>query len=155
MTIFLVTVTPAQAIDNLGIERLATCQDSWLEWKQTDPVQMKKFADSFQRDFLRKEKDPFFVPKSAQTIAGLSVLQVFPESVGMGVGFSVVVGASFDKTRTSLEQKIGKFLKKCETGDNMRMCELEIAEKKTIMLMAEDNVKSTTTLVGCYYFYAK
>ena len=82
-------------------------------------------------------------------------MQVFPESVGMGVGFSVVVGASFDKTRTSLEHKIGKFLKKCETGDNMRMCELEIAEKKTIMLMAEDNVKSTTTLVGCYYFYAK
>jgi hypothetical protein len=37
----------------------------------------------------------------------------------------------------------------------MRTCELEIGEKKTILLMAEDNVKSKTTLLGCYYFYAK
>ena len=29
------------------------------------------------------------------------------------------------------------------------------APQKTVMLMAEDNAKSTTTLVGCYYFYAK
>jgi hypothetical protein len=37
----------------------------------------------------------------------------------------------------------------------MRTCELQIGEKKTILLMAEDNPKSTTTLVGCYYFYEK
>ena len=37
----------------------------------------------------------------------------------------------------------------------MRTCELEIGAKKTILLMAQDNVKSTTTLFGCYYFYAK
>jgi hypothetical protein len=40
-------------------------------------------------------------------------------------------------------------------SDNMRTCELEIGEKKTIFLMAEDNVKGKTTLLGCYYFYAK
>jgi len=53
-------------------------------------------------------------------------------------------------------QKIGKSFSKCEPpSDNMRTCELEIGEKKTILLMAEDNVKSKTTLLGCCYFYAK
>ena len=156
LTVFLVAVTPAQATDNLSIERLATCQDSWLDWKSRDPVQLKKFVDSFQSDFLRKESDPFFVPKSSQTVAGLPVAQVFPQSIGMAVGFSVVVNANFDKTRTSLERKIGKVLKKCDPpSDNMRTCELEIGEKKTILLMAEDNVKSTKTLFGCHYFYEK
>jgi hypothetical protein len=156
LTLFLVAVTPAQATDNLSIERLATCQDSWLDWKSSDPVRLKKFADSFQSDFLRKGSDAFFVPKSSQTVAGLPVAQVFPESIGMAVGFSVVVTANFDKTKTSLEKKISKLFKKCEPpSDNMRTCELEIGEKKTILLMAEDNPKSTTTLVGCYYFYEK
>jgi hypothetical protein len=155
-TIFLVAVTPAHATDNLVIERLATCQDSWLDWKSSDPVRLKKFADSFQSDFLRKESDPFFVPKSSQTVAGLPVAKVIPQSIGMAVGFSVVVNANFVKTRTNLEKKIGKLFKKCEPpSDNMRTCELEIGERKTILLMAEDNVKSTTTLFGCYYFYEK
>ena len=156
LTIFLVAVTPAWAANNLSIERLATCQDSWLDWKNSDPVQLKKFADGFQSNFLQKEKDPFFVPKSNQTVAGLPVAQVFPESIGMAVGFSVVVNADFDRTKTSLAKKIGKSFSKCEPpSDNMRTCELEIGEKKTILLMAEDNPKSTTTLVGCYYFYEK
>jgi hypothetical protein len=37
----------------------------------------------------------------------------------------------------------------------MRTCGLEIAEKRTLMVMAEDGPKATTTLVGCYYFYEK
>ena len=88
--------------------------------------------------------------------AGLPVAQVFPQSVGMAVGFSVVVNANFDRTKTSLERKIGKSIKKCEPpSDNMRTCELEIGAKKALLLMAEDNAKSTTTLFGCYYFYEK
>jgi hypothetical protein len=156
LIIFLVALTPACAADNLSIQRLATCQDSWLDWKKSDSVQLKKFAESFQSDFSRKEKDPFFVPKSNQTVAGLPVVQVFPESIGMAVGFSVVVNADLDTTKTSLAKKIGKSFSKCEPpSDNMRTCEMEIGEKKTILLMAEDNVKSKTTLFGCYYFYAK
>jgi hypothetical protein len=156
LTIFLVAVTPACAADNLSIERLATCQDSWLDWKKSDSVQLKKFAESFQSDFSRKEEDPFFVPKSNQTVAGLPVVQVFPDSIGMAVGFSLVVNSNFDTTKTSLAKKIGKSFSKCEPpSDNMRTCELEIGEKKTILLMAEDNVKSKTTLLGCCYFYAK
>jgi hypothetical protein len=157
LTVFLAAVTPAQAADNPGIERLAMCQDSWFERKSSDPARLQAFIASFQSDFSQKKAtDAFFVPKSSQTVAGLPVAQVFPESVGMAVGFSVVVNANFDRTKTSLEKKIGKSIKKCEPpSDNMRNCELEIGEKKTILLMAEDNPKSTTTLIGCYYFYEK
>jgi len=156
LTLFLAAVTPAQAADNPILERLATCQDSWFEWKSSDPARLQQFVAGFQSDFSRKERDPFFVPKSSQTVVGLPVAQVFPQSVGMAVGFSVVVNANFDRTKTSLERKIGKSIKKCEPpSDNMRTCELEIGAKKTILLMAEDNAKSTTTLFGCYYFYEK
>ena len=155
LTAVLAAATPAQAADNPGIERLATCQDSWFDWKSSDPAQLQKFAASFQAGFSRKERDPFFVPKSSQTVAGLPLAQVFPDSVGMGVGFSVVVNANFDKTKTSLEKKLGRSFKCEPPSDNMRACEQTIGEKKTVVLMAEDNPKSTTALFGCYYFYEK
>ena len=60
----------------------------------------------------------------------------------MGVGFSVMVNANFDRSKITVEKKIGKSLKQCEVGDNMRTCLLEIGEKKTIMLMSEDNPKA-------------
>lgn len=155
LIILQVAVVPARAADDLSIERLATCQDSWLDWKQNDPVQLKKAGEQFRSDFSRSESDPFLVPKTSKLVAGLHVLQVFPESVGMGVGFSVVVDATFDATRRSLEKRLGKPLEKCEVSDNMRTCEREIGEKRTLMLMAQDNAKSTTTLLGCYYYYEK
>jgi len=157
LAVVLVAAAPAQAADNIAIERLATCQDSWLEWQSSSPAQLKKFIDEFRSGFAqKKDTDAFFVPNSSQTVAGLPLAQVFPESVGMAVGFSVTVNASFDKTKSALEKKIGKSLKKCEPpSDNMRTCELTIGEKKTVVLMAEDNPKSTTALFGCYYLYAK
>ena len=155
LIILQVAIVPAWAADDASIERLATCQDSWLDWQKNDPVQLKKFYDHFRSDFSRKENDPFWVPKTETSIAGLRVEQAFPESVGMGVGFSVTVHATFDEARRRVEKTLGRSLGKCETGDNMRSCELEIADKRTLTLMAEDNPKSTTTLVGCYYFYEK
>jgi hypothetical protein len=150
----LVAVTPAKALDNLSIERLATCQDSWFEWKQRDQARLKNFVDSFQSDFLPKGSGAY-IPKSNHIVAGLPVAQVFPQSIGMAVGFSVVVNANFEQTKKILETKAGKPFKCEPPSDNMRACELRIGEKKTIGLMAEDNVKSTTTLFGCYYFYEK
>ena len=152
---FFVAVPLAVATDNLTIERLATCQDSWLDWKQNDPGRLSKFANELRSGFSHKENDPFFVPNSNQTVVGFPLSRVFPESVGMGVGFSVWVNANFDQTKIALERKTRRLLKQCEVGDNMRTCSLELSEKKTIVLMAEDNPKSTTTLIGCYYFYEK
>ena len=148
-------MAPGWAADDAGIERMATCQDSWFDWNKSDQAQLKKFGDQFRADFSRKDNDPFFVPRKDKRIAGLRVTQAFPDSVGMGVGFSVTVEAPFDKARQVFEKSLGKKLGKCETGDNMRTCGLEIADKRTFTLMAEDSPKSTATLVGCYYYYEK
>jgi len=156
LSVVLLTAVASRAADDMGIERLALCQDSWLEWKDSNPARLKQFADAFRSNFRQqKDTDAFFVPKSSLSIAGLPVAQVFPESIGMAVGFSVVVNASFDQTRKAIETRLGKALKKCEVGDNMRTCGLEIAEKKTVLLMASDDPKSATTLFGCYYLYEK
>lgn len=152
--VLLVVVSSAQAADDLIIERMATCQDSWLDWKN-DPAGLKKLSASIRSSFLQKQGAPFLVPKSKQTVVGLPVVQLFPDNIGMAVGFSVIVDANFETTRKSLEKKIGKAFKKCETDDNMQSCELEIGEHKTITLMAEENVISKTTLIGCYYYYEK
>ena len=146
---------PALAADDLVVERLVTCQDSWLDWKNDNAPQLQTFGEHFQADFTRNESDGYFVPKSQDTIAGLRVTRVFPESVGMGVGFSVFVDAPFDEARKRFEQALGKPLEKCEISYGMRTCELDIAEKRTFTLMAEDSATSTSTLAGCYYFYEK
>ena len=154
LVLVLAPVVPARTADNVVIQRLALCQDSWFEWKD-DPVRMKALADAFQSAFVQKPSDAFFVPKTNVTIAGLPVLRAFPESVGMGVGFSVIVDATFDAARKNVEKAIGRTLKGCETSDNMRTCGLEVGDKKTLTIMSGDDTKSATTLVGCYYFYAK
>jgi hypothetical protein len=150
-----IAAAPVWAADDLGVERMATCQDSWLDWQKNDEARLKSIGGHLRADFSKRDNDPFLVPKTAKTVVGLSLLEVFPQSVGMGVGFSVLVGARFDDTRRAVEKKLGKTLGQCETSDNMRTCGLEIGPKRTVVLMAEDNAKSTTTLLGCYYYYEK
>jgi hypothetical protein len=150
-----VAAAPAQGADNTSIERMATCKDSWLDWSKSDQAKLKSFGEHFRSTFVRKGSDAFFVPKSPQSIAGFHVLQVFPESIGMAVGFSVVVDAPFGKVKATLEKTFGKPLQKCDVSDGMRTCEFEIAEQRTLSLMAGDTKKDVTTLVGCYYYYAK
>ena len=87
---------------------------------------------------------------------GLPVARVFPESIGMGVGFSVLVDASFDDTKKSLEQRTGKPIDGCEPpGDGMRVCSRKIGEQKTLGLMTVVSVKPAQTLFGCIYFYRR
>ena len=150
-----IAVASAWADEDVSLARLATCQESWLDWQTKDPAQLKKFGDHLRAEFSEHGNDAFVVPNANVSIAGLRVTQLFPNSVGMGVGLSVTVDAPFDEARQAVEKAAGKPLGKCETGDGMRSCALQIAEKRTLMLMAEDNPKATTTLVGCYYFYEK
>ena len=145
----------AAAADDIGLTRLATCQDSWLDWQKSDPDKLKMFGEHFRASFAHSTKDPFFVPKADESVAGLRVVEAFPESVGMGVGFSLTLDAPFDVARKAMEKTLGKKVGKCETGDGMKMCELDIAEQRTFTLMAGDDAKSKQTLVGCYYFYEK
>jgi hypothetical protein len=151
----LFAVAPVSAAEDVGLTRMATCQDSWLDWQMKYPAQLKKFGDHLHAEFSEHGNDPYVIPNASISIAGLRVTQLFPNSVGMGVGFSATVDAPFDKARQTIEKAAGKPLTKCETSEGMRTCGLEIAEKRTLMLMAEDSAKATTTLVGCYYFYEK
>lgn len=154
LALLALVLTATVSADDIKIERLATCQDSWLEFKD-DPVRSQAFATSFMGAFNQKGNTAAYTPTSKVTVVGLPVVEAYPESVGMGVGFSVALDATFDKARAAVEKAIGKKLTDCETGDGMRMCGLEIAEKKTVMLMSDANGKSPRSLLGCYYFYAK
>jgi hypothetical protein len=148
-------VTPAVGADDPRVESLALCRDSWLDWKNTDPAKLNSFVDYFHSAFAQHGNDAFAVPKSAMTIDGLKVKEIFPESVGTGLGFSVLVDATFDAARRALERDLGKPLGQCETGEGMRTCDLPIAEQRTVTLMSGDPPNDTTTLIGCYYFYEK
>ena len=150
-----IQIFPAAAADDVSVERLVTCKDSWLDWKNTNAPELTVFAKHFQADFVQQEDQAFFVPKASETIDGFKVLRLFPESVGMGVGFSLFVAAPFDQAKARFEEATGKPLKHCEVSDGMRTCARELGEKRTFMLMAEDNAKSSESLAGCYYFYEK
>ena len=151
----LLVIAPAWGADDVSLARLATCQESWLDLQKSDPAGLQAFGQRLHADFSQHGNDPFVVPRSRIEIAGLRVTQLFPNSVGMGVGFSVTVGAKFDETRRRVEKALGKPLVHCETSDGMRTCALQIAEKRTVMLIAEDNPKAASTLIGCYYYYEK
>jgi len=146
---------PAFAADDPELARMAACQDSWFEWQKSDPAKLKAFADHFHAAYVQKGDDAFFTPTAPSTVDGLPVAQVFPGSIGMGVGFSLTVDAKFDAAKAALARRAGKPLGHCETSDGMRSCELQIAEQRTVTVMASDDPKATQTLIGCYYFYEK
>jgi len=153
-TLTLVARASVSAVQDLTVERLATCQVSWLDAKD-DPVRVKAFGDILMSAYLQKDNQPYFVPKGKATVAGLPVLRLFPDSVGMGVGFSVVVQSDFDAAKKSVEKAAGVTLGDCEKGDGMRTCGHELGPKKTLTLMSSEDGKSQETLVGCYYYYEK
>ena len=146
---------PACAADDAGLTRMALCQDSWVEWGKGDPARFKVFAEHIHAAFTLHENDPYMLPKASVSVLGLHVAQVFPESVGMGVGFSLTVDAPFDKARAAMEKALGKKLAHCEASDGMKTCDLEIATQRTVTVMAEDSPKNHQTLIGCYYYYEK
>lgn len=146
---------PASAADDATLERMATCRDSWFDWQKTNPAQLQKFGEDFRAHFSPHGDDPFPVPRAETSVAGLRVTKAFPNSVGMGVGFSLMVDAPFERTRKAMEKSLGKRLQKCEIGDGMTTCGIEIADKRSFVVMAADDPKSHETLIGCYYFYER
>jgi hypothetical protein len=147
------TQAPASSVDT-AVERLATCQDSWRDWKE-NPTESKRVGELFTNNFAQAGNDGSFTPKAKVSVVGLPVKRVYPESVGMGVGFSVILDGTFDVTREHAEKLLGKKLGKCETGEGMHTCELGIAEERTVTLLAGEHDEKHETLLGCYYFYAK
>ena len=144
---------PARAADDAAMLRLVSCQDSWLDWKDDAP-RMTRFASSLERQYVRSEQGDAFVPKAPMTLLGHPVAQVFPQSVGMGVGYSAVVNAPFALVRQGFEKQLGKPMR-CSTSDGTHACELPLGDKKTALLMASASPASKTALLGCYYYYEK
>ena len=144
----------AQATDNALLSQLATCEQSWIGWDKASP-KVAEFRKLFTEDFKRRDREPGFAPIKPLSILGFAVAEAYPESVGMGVGFSVLVDAEFDKVKASLEKQVGKPLGDCSKEGNSRSCEHTIGEKKTLLLFEEGRGKRAKTLFGCYYFYAK
>ena len=150
-----ILLRPALAADDDALTRMALCRDSWVDWQKSDPAKLNAFAESFRAQFVPHDNDPFALPKASVSVLGFHVLRAFPDSVGMGVGFSLSVDATFDDARHAVEKVLGHPFGKCETGDDMRMCELEIAPQRSVTLEAEDKAGAHDTLIGCYYFYEK
>lgn len=146
---------PARAADDAALTRMALCQDSWLDWTKTDPARFEAFRGHFMSAFSPHDNDPYMLPKASVSVVGLRVAQAFPASVGMGVGFSLTVDATFDNARKAVEKALGRKLAHCESGEGMKTCALEIAPQRTVMLMAPDDPKGHQTLIGCYYYYEK
>jgi hypothetical protein len=153
LTIFAAAL-PASAADDDMLSRMALCKDSWLEWGKGDPARFKAFAGHVRAGFTPHGNDPFALPKTSVSVLGLRVLQAFPQSVGMGVGFSLTVDAKFDDARKAVEKALGKPLAHCEAGEGMHDCELEVAPQRTVMVADDDSTKGHT-LIGCYYLYEK
>lgn len=150
----LCAVVPARAGEDAAIARMAACQDSWMDWQKTAPKKLEALADHFRASYTPHNNDPYYLPKAPTTIAGLKVLQLYPGSVGMGVGLSVLVEATFDKAKATFEGVIGKKITKCESSEGSHDCELELAPQRSFTLITADNLPKQT-LVGCFYLYEK
>lgn len=141
---------PASAADEPMLKRFGTCQESWHDWQEGDPRQAQ-FVRDVEGRLDRRDDGAAFTPKSPMTVFGLAVSQVYPQSVGMGVGFSMIVDADFAESRRAFEKQLGRPMT-CVVSDGLPACELQLGVRKTAVLMTDDP-RRKTTLAGCYYFF--
>lgn len=136
------------------LQSLATCGESWHDWR-SDEKRMGYFASTVQANFERNDKRRVWLPRKPVQLIGHRVTELIPQSVGMGLGFSVTLDAPWQQVRTSFEKALGKPMKDCSESDGMTMCELPLAERRTAVLMTRTAAPQVGTMVGCYYFYEK
>ena len=151
----LLAAAPASGADDPRIENFALCRESWLELDKSDPAALEDFGVYLNSAFAQGSDDGHLTPNAPTTLTGLNVTQVFPGSLGMGVGFSVLVDGTFDVVRQAVEGDLAKPMDDCQAGDGMRTCEMSVAEQRTVILLSEDAPNDKTTLIGCYYYYEK
>ncbi len=144
----------AQAADDKAILQMASCDVSWLDFKD-NPVKVQEYLGTLKTQYRRTSDDGSFEPLSATSLLGQKISRVYPQSVGMGLGYSVIMDAGFDAVKAAVEKQLGKKLARCAEHEGAKSCELEIADKKTIVLMEGERGKNPRTLFGCYYYYEK
>lgn len=146
-------VPAANEADAPYFGKLATCQDSWFDWKD-DAQRMGQYADRLTASFVRIEEEPAFVPKHPGTVLGFPLVKVYPQSIGMGVGFSVQLGGQLAEIRSEVENRLGQPLE-CSPSDGMTSCAVELGDEKTVLLTGYGEGAAAVNLLGCYYFYEK
>ena len=134
------------------LSRMASCQESWLDMRN-DPARAQKFAEVIKAHFVQDDRAPTWKPRQPMTWLGQPVIEITPQSVGMGVGFAVTVKAVSDAVKPAYEQLVGQPLASCEKSDGSLMCERPIAKQRTAVLTAPLKKPELGTLLGCYYFY--
>ena len=144
----------ALATNDPNMLRMVTCESSWLDWKQ-NPAMVEQFRNQLRTDFRADGSDGSYLPIAPTELLGLKVSRVYPQSVGMGLGYSVLVDAGFKAVRSALAKQVGKPFESCQKDEGMNSCELGIGPRKTIMLTEASAGKNPQTLVGCYYYYEK
>lgn len=142
---------PAAEAGYLG--QLATCQESWFDWKD-DERRMGQYVDRLNANFVSSEEEPAFFPKTPGKVLGFPLVKVYPQSVGMAVGFSLQLGGQLGDIQTEVEKKLGKGLE-CLPSDGMTSCAVELGDKKTVLLTGYGEGAEAVNLLGCYYFYEK
>lgn len=141
--------------EDIHLGQLATCQESWLDWEDDDQ-RMGQYIDRFNTNYTRIEEEPAFLPKTPAKVLDFPLVKVYPQSVGMGVGFSVQLDGQFSKIRSQVEERLGNPLE-CSSDEDMTSCGLELGQNKTVTLTAfgDDAGADSANLLGCYYYYEK
>lgn len=134
------------------LARLATCEESWYDSRR-DEARMGAFGQALRAQFRPEDRSPVWKPLAPVTWLGHEVLEITPQSVGMGLGFAVTLKAPSSAVRPAYEQRLGQAMERCESSDGLHSCERTLAPKRTAIMMAPLKKPEAGTLVGCYYFY--
>lgn len=135
-----------------ALQKLATCEDSWYDLRQ-DQARMESIGVALRSQFAPQDRSPVWKPTGPVTWLGAEVLEMTPQSVGMGLGFALTLKSPASTVQPAYERALGQAMERCESGDGMRSCERKLAEKRTAVLMSPLSRPELGTLVGCYYFY--
>jgi hypothetical protein len=144
--------TPAAEL-NEALQRLATCQDSWLDWRR-DEAAMRRFGQQLMAQFRHDDKRQVWLPQGSVQWLGLEVTEVTPQSMGMALGFGLTLKGRIDDIRPAYERVLGRAMEGCAKEADMSSCELRLGDKKTAVVMAPTRHADQGALMGCYYYYA-
>lgn len=134
------------------LTRLASCQESWYDMRN-DAERVQRIGALLREHFEPQDRSPSWKPRRPMKWLGHEVLELTPQSVGMGLGFGVTVKARLSAVRPAFEKAVGRPVGNCDKGDGMSMCSVEIAAKRTAMMVGPADSPDRGTLLGCYYFY--
>jgi hypothetical protein len=135
-----------------ALARLATCEESWYDLRK-DNARMSVFAEALRTQFRPQDRSPVWKPIERTTWLGAEILEITPQSVGMGLGFAVTLKLPYAQARPAYERVLGQTMARCEASDGLHSCERTLAPKRTALIMAPQHKPELGTLLGCYYFY--